>query len=100
MGFPASSGNLTGLAATAGNLTVRQVVCHPSMGTDELTGVLFSDGFLANEPHPHLSRLRAEAPVAFDAAHGVWVLSRYAEVQAASRDPATFCSGKGILLSE
>jgi cytochrome P450 len=70
------------------------------MGTDELTGVLFSDGFLANEPHPHLSRLRAEAPVAFDAAHGVWVLSRYAEVQAASRDPATFCSGKGILLSE
>ena len=70
------------------------------MRTDDLTGVLFSDGFLANEPHPHLARLRADAPIAFDAVQGVWVLSRYAEVQAASRDPATFCSGKGILLSE
>lgn len=70
------------------------------MGTDELTTLLFSDGFLANDPFPHLARLRAEAPVAFAPDPGVWVLSRHAEVMAAARDPATFCSGKGILLSE
>lgn len=70
------------------------------MAADELTAPLFEDGFLAGDPFPHLLRLRAEAPVAFDATHGVWVLSRHAEVMSAARDPATFCSGKGILLSE
>jgi cytochrome P450 len=76
------------------------------MGTDErrsaaaVTAPLFEDGFLADDPHPHLARLRAEAPVAFDEAHGVWVLSRHAEVSVAARDPATFCSRRGILLSE
>ncbi|HMG45145.1 MAG TPA: cytochrome P450 [Acidimicrobiales bacterium] len=70
------------------------------MEVSQLTAPLFEDGFLAGEPHPHLARLRAEAPVAYDEAHGVWVLSRHAEVTTAARDPATFCSGKGILLSE
>jgi cytochrome P450 len=70
------------------------------MDAGQLTAPLFEDGFLAGDPHPHLARLRAEAPVALDAEHGVWVLSRHAEVTTAARDPATFCSGKGILLSE
>ena len=70
------------------------------MDAEQLTSPLFEDGFLAGDPHPHLARLRAEAPVAYDGAHGVWVLSRHAEVTTAARDPATFCSGKGILLSE
>ena len=34
------------------------------------------------------------------AATGAWVLARHADVTAAARDPATFCSGRGILLSE
>jgi cytochrome P450 len=66
----------------------------------DLIGPVLDEGFLAGDPFPHLARLRAEAPVAFDAAHGAWVLSRHADVAAASRDPATFCSGKGILLIE
>jgi cytochrome P450 len=70
------------------------------MGIEPLTAPLFEDGFLADDPHPHLARLRAEAPVALDEDHGVWVLSRHAEVSTAARDPATFCSGRGILLSE
>lgn len=65
-----------------------------------LTAPLFEDGFLAGEPHDHLAQLRAEAPVAFDSTYRVWVLSGYPEVMAASRDPKTFCSGKGILLNE
>lgn len=65
-----------------------------------LTSPIFEEGFLAAGPHAHLVRLRAEAPVALDPVHRVWILSGYPEVMAASRDPKTFCSGKGILLSE
>lgn len=65
-----------------------------------LTRPIFEDGFLANDPHHHLARLRAQAPVALDAGYRVWVLSGYAEIMAASHDPETFCSRKGILLSE
>jgi cytochrome P450 len=61
---------------------------------------VLDEGFLAGDPFPHLARLRAEAPVAFDSERGAWVLSRHAEVTLASRDPATFCSGKGILVIE
>jgi cytochrome P450 len=70
-----------------------------SEGDDVVTRVL-DEGFLAGDPFPDLARLRAEAPVAHHAATGAWVLSRHADVIAASRDPATFCSGRGILVSE
>ena len=68
--------------------------------TDDLVTRVLDEGFLAGDPFPHLARLRAEAPVAHHAPSGAWVLSRHADVTAASRDPATFCSGKGILLME
>jgi cytochrome P450 len=67
---------------------------------DDLVHQVLDEGFLAGDPFPHLARLRAEAPVARHTATGAWVLSRHADVTAASRDPATFCSGKGILLME
>jgi cytochrome P450 len=67
--------------------------------TDPVERVL-DEGFLAGDPFPDLARLRAEAPIAHHAASGAWVLSRHADVVAASRDPATFCSGRGILLQE
>lgn len=38
--------------------------------------------------------------MALDSGRRVWVLSGYPEVMAASRDPKTFCSSKGILLDE
>jgi cytochrome P450 len=65
-----------------------------------LIGPVLDEGFLAGDPYPHLVRLRAEAPVAYAADPGAWVLARHADVTMAARDPATFCSGRGILLSE
>jgi cytochrome P450 len=65
-----------------------------------LTAPVFDEGFLAGDPHPHLARLRAAAPVALDEERGVWILSGHAEVMGAARDPGTFCSGRGILLAE
>jgi cytochrome P450 len=61
---------------------------------------VLDEGFLAGDPFPRLARLRDEAPVAFDDGRGAWVLTRHADVTAASRDPVTFRSGGGILLSE
>jgi len=69
--------------------------------TDEdLTAPLLDDAFYRGDPFPHYARLRAEAPVAWNRQHGFWVLSRHADVMAASADPATFCSSKGILVQE
>jgi cytochrome P450 len=69
-------------------------------GLDALVARVLDEGFLADDPFPDLARLRREAPVARHAATGAWVLARHADVTAAARDPATFCSGRGILLSE
>ena len=67
---------------------------------DDLVARVLDEGFLAGDPFPDLARLRAEAPVARHAETGAWVFSRHDDVTAASRDPQTFCSGKGILLME
>jgi cytochrome P450 len=66
----------------------------------DLTAPLDDESFYAGDPFPHFARLRSEAPVAWNAARGYWALSRHAEVLEVSRDPATFCSGKGILTME
>jgi cytochrome P450 len=73
------------------------------VSVDELVGPVLDEGFLAGDggdPFPRLARLRDEAPVALDPRTGAWVLARHADVAAAARDPRTFCSGQGILLSE
>jgi cytochrome P450 len=67
---------------------------------EELTAPVLREGFFAADPWPHLARLRRDAPVAWNDEVGVWVLSAHPEVAAASADPATFCSGKGVLLFE
>jgi cytochrome P450 len=67
---------------------------------DELTAPLLDPQFYAGDPFPLYARLRAEAPMAHSEAGGFWVASGHAEVVAISRDPATFCSGKGILTME
>ncbi|MGO9456125.1 MAG: cytochrome P450 [Acidimicrobiales bacterium] len=52
------------------------------------------------DPFPLYARLRAEAPVAWHADPGFWAVTTHAEVLSAGADPATFCSGKGILVDE
>ncbi len=56
--------------------------------------------FLAGDPYPALRRLRAEAPIYWHETPGFWALSRHEDIVAVSRDPATFCSSEGVLLSD
>jgi cytochrome P450 len=56
--------------------------------------------FLAGDPFPAFRRLRAEAPLHWHPTPGFWALTRHEDVLAVSRDPAAFCSSRGILLSD
>jgi cytochrome P450 len=56
--------------------------------------------FHAGDPFPAFRRLRAEAPIYWHPTPGFWALTRHEDVVAVSRDPATFCSSRGILLSD
>ena len=58
---------------------------------EQLTDALHEPGFYARDPFPHLARLRAEAPVAWNDTLGYWALSRHAEVHEVSTEPARFC---------
>ena len=53
---------------------------------------------LDTSPYVTWRRLRDEAPVYRNERHGFWALSRYADVEAASIDPRTFSSARGIVL--
>jgi len=67
---------------------------------EPLTDALHLPGFWAQDPHPHLARLRAEAPVAWNDTLGYWALTRYAECHEVSTEPTRFSSKKGILTLE
>jgi cytochrome P450 len=49
-------------------------------------------------PYGVWRRLRDEAPVYRNERHDFWALSRYADVEAAFKDPATFVSSRGTVL--
>lgn len=49
---------------------------------------------------PALRALRIEAPVCWHPTPGFWALSRHEDIVSVSRDPQTFCSGAGVLLSD
>jgi cytochrome P450 len=51
----------------------------------------FDPGVIA-DPYPWYAELRASSPVRFVEQHGVWAVSRYADVLHVLRDPATFSS--------
>jgi cytochrome P450 len=65
-----------------------------------LAATLEEPGFYAGDPFPHYARLRREAPLAWNTELGYWAVSKHADVVSISRDPETFCSGKGILTFE
>lgn len=56
--------------------------------------------FHAGDPYPIYARWRAEDPVHWDDDAALWVLTRHDDVATAARDPATFCSGRGVLLGD
>jgi cytochrome P450 len=52
------------------------------------------------DPYPIYRALRDAAPVYCNDSRGVWVLSRYADVQAAASDPQTFSSRRGTDITD
>ena len=54
-----------------------------------------------DDPYPHYRRLRDEAPVCWIEEDNLWMVTRYDDVAAVLRDPATFSSadGMGALMS-
>jgi len=65
-----------------------------------LAAALSDPAFYAGDPHPTFTRLRREAPMAWNEEVGFWAVTRHADVLAISKDAATFCSGQGILLRD
>ncbi len=50
------------------------------------------------DPHPIWKRLRDEQPLYYNEEHDFYAVSRFAEVDAFSRDPKTFCSSHGTVM--
>ena len=53
-----------------------------------------SGTFWTGDHHEAFTWMRAEAPVYWDG--HAWGITRYEDLKAVSKDPATFCNGKGI----
>jgi len=56
--------------------------------------------FHAGDPFPAFRRLRAETGLHWHPTPGFWAVVRHVDVVAVSRDPGTFCSSRGVLLSD
>ena len=56
------------------------------------------DVVLDTDPHPTWKRMRDEQPVYRNDRYDFYALSRYHDVEAAHRDPATFSSARGTVL--
>lgn len=63
---------------------------------------LHDPDFWAGDPYPAFAALRADDPIhRYEGPAGkLWAITRHADVLAISKDPATFCSGKGVLLTD
>jgi cytochrome P450 len=65
-----------------------------------LAARLLDPELYVTDPHPLYTRLRAEAPVAWNEERGFWAIAKHAQVSAIESDHATFCAGGGILVEE
>jgi len=61
---------------------------------------LHDPSFHAGDPFPAFRRLRTEPGLHWHEPPGFWAVTRHGDVTAISRDPATFCSSRGTLLSD
>jgi cytochrome P450 len=69
--------------------------------TDATATAVYWDPFdtdIDSDPYEVWRRLRDEAPLYRNDRYDFWALSRFADVEAAHRDPVTFCSGHGTVL--
>lgn len=56
---------------------------------------LFDDAFIS-APREHLSWLQAHAPVHYDAARDLWLISRHADIRTVLGDPVTFAPDNAL----
>jgi cytochrome P450 len=61
---------------------------------------LADPSFYAGDPFPVFRRLRALPGLHRHDTPGFWAVTRHADVVAVSRDPETFCSSRGTLISD
>jgi cytochrome P450 len=66
----------------------------------ELAARVLDPAVYESDPHPLFARLRAEAPVAWNAERGFWAVATHAEVSRVESEHQTFCASKGILVDE
>ncbi len=94
MSAPGSSlGSAPGPAASASG-AVGGPPAIPHLDVDPFAIEFFED------PYPAQQELREAGPVVFLDKWGVYGVARYAEVHAVLNDPATFCSSRGVGLSD
>src|SRR5436190_1056352 len=82
---PASSGSSAGAGGSAG---------FPHLDVDPFSIEFFAD------PYPTHERLRETGPVVYLDKWNVYAVARHAEVHAVLNDPLTFCSSRGVGLSD
>ena len=68
-----------------------------AVGTEPLAWDPINEKYKA-DPHPIWKRLRDEAPLYYNDELDFYCVSRFADVDALSRDPKTFCSSHGTVL--
>ncbi|HUY64049.1 MAG TPA: cytochrome P450 [Acidimicrobiales bacterium] len=65
-----------------------------------LAAGLLDPALYEGDPHGLFTRLRAEAPVAWNEERGFWAVTKHADVSLVESDHATFCAARGILVDE
>ncbi|NWL74665.1 cytochrome P450, partial [Bradyrhizobium elkanii] len=75
-------------------MTATEAASVPHLDVDPFALEFFAD------PFPTHERLREAGPVVYLDKWNVYGVARYAEVHAVLNDPATFCSSRGVGLSD
>jgi cytochrome P450 len=69
--------------------------------TDDTLQIPFGDpAFFAGDPDPELAELRRRCPVSWQPDGEFWAVTSLRDIQTVGKDPATFCSGQGVLMSD
>ncbi|HWD52257.1 MAG TPA: cytochrome P450 [Acidimicrobiales bacterium] len=70
------------------------------MSDDTLQVPLGDPAFFAGDPHPELAELRRRCPISWQSDGEFWAVTSLRDIQTVGKDPATFCSGQGVLMSD
>jgi cytochrome P450 len=69
--------------------------------SDDTLQIPFGDpAFFAGDPDPELAELRRRCPISWQPDGEFWAVTSLRDIQTVGKDPATFCSGQGVLMSD